>query len=332
MRLCSPEVWLAGTAIPTPRRCSKTALVTTLPTPTPLLDPAAEEVLRGIRDRRFADGIHCPHCGHDDCIGWGSFSGRQRYRCRGCRRTFSDLTGTALMYTKRLACWREYLIRFREAQTLRRAAAALDIHVSTAFRWRHRILRATRRNELAPLTSWIELFEFVLAASNKGTRQPPGLARRRGARLTSIWTETARARSLLARDRRGLLRSFPLETRIVAADELHAHFSNAFAPHSTLLLAYRNPAPYLTAARRAGLRVVPLGLLDHSDRRLHVRHITAYARRLYRWLLRFRGIATYYREHYFAWHRLVDGDTETGWLHGCFGHVVPPPRPPPASS
>jgi transposase-like protein len=50
-----------------------------------------------VRDLRWPDGIHCPHCdsaqvtkqGHDD-----TQPNRQRYECLSCRRRFDDLTGT----------------------------------------------------------------------------------------------------------------------------------------------------------------------------------------------------------------------------------------------
>lgn len=51
----------------------------------------------GTIDRRWPDGIVCPHCGHDD-IHFRDSSKPTPYRCRGkgCRRFFSVRTGTML--------------------------------------------------------------------------------------------------------------------------------------------------------------------------------------------------------------------------------------------
>ena len=38
----------------------------------------------------------CPHCGCDGVHRWGSANDRPRYRCTGCRKTFTPLTGTPL--------------------------------------------------------------------------------------------------------------------------------------------------------------------------------------------------------------------------------------------
>jgi transposase-like protein len=104
--------------------------------------PALDLVLREIRAIRF-EGRRpsCVHCGAPGCGKWGSFTGRQRYRCRACKRTFSDLTGTRLAHTKRLVRWPLALRLMEEAATLRRTARCSGIHVSTALRWRHLVLR-----------------------------------------------------------------------------------------------------------------------------------------------------------------------------------------------
>jgi transposase-like protein len=48
-----------------------------------------DELLRAIREARFADGLRCVRCYSDKVVHWGSSRGRYRYLCRGCRRTFS---------------------------------------------------------------------------------------------------------------------------------------------------------------------------------------------------------------------------------------------------
>jgi len=51
-----------------------------------------------IRDRRFSGGYHCPHCSSDRVVRYGNYRKRKRYLCRSCRKTFTDLTSTALHY------------------------------------------------------------------------------------------------------------------------------------------------------------------------------------------------------------------------------------------
>jgi len=86
----------------------------------------------------------CPRCTCPRVQRWGSFSGRRRYRCTGCCRTFSDLTGTILARCRRPDAWTRYLEAMEDRLTLRAAARHAGIGLRTSFRWRHRILEASR--------------------------------------------------------------------------------------------------------------------------------------------------------------------------------------------
>lgn len=106
--------------------------------------------------RRTPDGrTRCPHCDSDHTVRWGRFNGRQRFRCRKCLRTFSDLTGTPLAYTKRLATWIPFARAIRWSRPVRKVAAELGLNPQTVLRWRHRILAAYDRNRWEPIGRWV---------------------------------------------------------------------------------------------------------------------------------------------------------------------------------
>src|SRR5690554_5078690 len=96
--------------------------------------------IAALREARFAEGLWCVHCESRQVLRWGRARGRQRYRCKACRRTFSDLTGTPLAYSKLAELWGEYARYMVEAISVREAARRLGINKDTAFRWRHRFL------------------------------------------------------------------------------------------------------------------------------------------------------------------------------------------------
>jgi transposase-like protein len=83
--------------------------------------------------------LQCLRC-HSDKVGpWGAYHyrpGLKRYRCKGCRRTFNDLTQTLLSQSKQsLAHW--ILATFLLCLTCssRRIAREMGIHISTSYRW-----------------------------------------------------------------------------------------------------------------------------------------------------------------------------------------------------
>jgi transposase-like protein len=86
----------------------------------------------------------CPRCSCPRVQSWGRFSGRRRFRCMGCSRTFSSLTGTVLERCRRIDAWVRYLDAMEERLTLRQAASHAGIALRTSFRWRHRILESAR--------------------------------------------------------------------------------------------------------------------------------------------------------------------------------------------
>ncbi len=72
--------------------------------------PAELELVNGL------DVSKCPHCGHEGFKRSGYYGNRtRRYRCLGCGRTFSPLTGTLFDSHKiPLSEWIEYLIHLFE--------------------------------------------------------------------------------------------------------------------------------------------------------------------------------------------------------------------------
>jgi transposase-like protein len=274
-----------------------------------------------IRDARFSRGIRCPRCGADRVQRWGSFSGRQRYRCRECRRTFSDLTGTPAAYAKKLPLWVAYGRCLAESLTIRRAAARLDIHPCTSFRWRHALLDGLRANDVDVLEGWIELAWQWFDHSQKGRRNIGEEVRRRGERSIRRQDRTG-VNALIACDRRGIVISAMTDlssTRRVSCGQLDAALDRRIAGAPIITAAEGQLGACGTFARRRGGTfhdarpgIVPRTSSTANTRSgpakllTHVRTVRRYRDRLVEWLRRFRGVATRYLLNYLVWHRGVD--------------------------
>jgi transposase-like protein len=294
--------------------------------------PATLELLRHVRDGRFSAGLRCPRCSATHVIRWGSFSGRQRYRCRACTRTFSDLTGTPLAYCKRTDAWLGYMQCLREALSVRQAGKRLGINKDTAFRWRHRYLTHLRQHERCELRGVVELLETRFPYSEKGQRHR-SLPARMSSATRAFWSPHVRV--LLACDRAGGQWSAIRGARYVSqrSEEtgqlrrfgpLGARYDDILRPllrdRPTLVGKRRRLGSMAAAATRLGCRyekghaIAPAWrdvLLDflgpRSARSLyHLERVKAMERRLLAWMERFRGVATKYLENYLAWRRMLD--------------------------
>jgi transposase-like protein len=270
--------------------------------------PELDRFLEALRAARFPHGIRCPRCGHTRTQRWGSFSGRQRYLCTGCRRTFSDLTGTPAAYSKKLLLWDDYGRCLAEGLSVRRAGRRLRIHPCTAFRWRHAIIAALRARDDESLDGWIELCSVSFRYSEKGRRrlsQP----RRRAARDLRH-AEIPRANVLIACDRRGrlvtALAGVSMTTRI-HSHQLDGTLSGRVRGRPAIVAAQGRFAPPAILARRLGWAIHGLRSTTQPPRSLvHLHAAHAYRARLCDWLQRFRGVATRYLPNYLAWHRAID--------------------------
>ncbi|MGE5553997.1 MAG: transposase [Betaproteobacteria bacterium] len=154
--------------------------------------------------RRKEGGLKCPRCGAGpaEVRRWGRFMGRQRYRCRGCGRTFTPMTGTPQAYSKHQEKWEELGRCLAEMLTVRQTAERLRIAPSTAFRWRHRVLAALAGEPRPVLRGIVGVVEAYYPECHKGERKLPRLARRREMDYTFLLRREAVC-VILARDREG---------------------------------------------------------------------------------------------------------------------------------
>ena len=108
----------------------------------------------------FATAPVCPHCRSDDnVIKWGSANRLRRYRCKACIVTFNALTETPLAQLHKRELWIGNAQALVDGISLRKVAVRLDVHVETAFRWRHRFLAEPKGVKAKTLTGTVEADE-----------------------------------------------------------------------------------------------------------------------------------------------------------------------------
>jgi len=257
------------------------------------------------RERRFHDGFACPRCRAHDVQRWGrERTGMQRYRCRACRRTFNDLTGTAMAGTRMPAVWESYAETMRQSLSCRRAAAILGVDHKTVWRWRHRVM-AQLAPEGRPLAGIVEADETFFRRNFKRSR-PVG--RRRRKRGTESGNPHGLGRDkvpvLIARSRAGETRAVVLPgtaTREALAQALR----DVVDPAGTLCTD--GSGALKAAAREVRVRKHVALVASRGERKrgiYHVQSVNSYQGRLKQWLAPFRGVATKYLHRYLNWHIL----------------------------
>jgi len=115
---------------------------------------------------------HCPYCGSPEFTKHGTTArGQQRYKCKGCSRTFNSLTGTPLAGLRMQGKWHQYSEGMCLTTKLRGAAKELGVNVKTAWLWRHRLLAAPCKHKPSELHGIIEADETFINESFKGSKK-----------------------------------------------------------------------------------------------------------------------------------------------------------------
>jgi len=282
-------------------------------------------LLQWVRRARFEDRPPpCLHCHSTRVIRWGRFSDRQRYRCRPCGRTFSDLTGSLLGRTKRLSSWPLALEAMEKGASLRATSRLAGIHPSTAFRWRHQILEAHACRALPAWSHSIVLHRHTLGfvPKRKDPRQGTVSSRRvpgtEGRSLKSaFWILSSVGRNGPHSTPGVDVRAIGTGPICLPASPEKRGLATWIGPKGMVWAQEGHCGPIAAAARRAGRSFgdlrrqrEPVGVAsprrwqDLADARTFIMEIR-------RWIRRFRGISADRVTHYLVWKRIL-----TSTAHG----------------
>ena len=224
----------------------------------------------------------CPHCTAGGMVIRGRANGLSRYYCKSCGKTSNALTGTPLA-------------RLRHKD---RCAVA----GSTAFRWRHRFLRAVTAGAIK-LRGIVEADETFVLSSRKGERNLDRKARKRGGKASKRGVSDEQIPVLVAADRSGTTVSAVLPT--VSAAHLQAVLQPVLDPDALLVTDGCTSYPPCAAAMGISHESLNQTAGERVRGELHIQTVNSRHERLKTFLRRHRGIATKYLDSYLRWFHLA---------------------------
>ena len=256
-------------------------------------------------ERNQDDKPVCPHCKATNLYRWGKTSELQRYRCRGCNRTFNALTGTPLARLRHKDKWFEYEQTMIQGLSIRKSADSCGIAKNTSFKWRHRFLQIPATRQPGKMSGIVEADETYFLESFKGQRRLPRSARKRGGKAVKKGTSKEQVPVLVVRDRHG-------ET---ADCILHGTSTQQIEPalipllNKDVILCTDGLPTYKHIARQANIVHRPVNIAAGQrviNSIYHIQNVNAYDSRLKQWMRKFNGVATRYLGSYLGWHRMID--------------------------
>ena len=267
-----------------------------------------QDVVAMVETRIQGPSRACPHCQGEHLVRNGHASGLQRYKCRGCGKTFNALTCTPMAGLRMKGKWLVQQQTLIEGLSVAKAAAKLGVARSTAFRWRHRFLALAQPVRARTLAGVVEADETYFLYSSKGQDLPlghvPRKARKRGGKASAQHRASELIPVLVARDRSSATADFVLE------GATKANIIQALEPllRSDAVLCTDGSLAMATAAQHLGIQHEAVNLSEHVRTRgpWHIQNVNAYHARLKNWLRRFNGVASTYLPSYLAWFRALD--------------------------
>lgn len=244
----------------------------------------------------------CPHCQTPDAVARGHARGLRRYCCKGCGKTFNALTGTALSRLRHKERWLEFGQAVAEGDTVAASAERCGVAISTAFRWRHRFLKAARADG-PKLRGIVEADETFVLASRKGARNLGRKPRKRGGKASKRGISGELVPILIAADRTGVTASAVLPGVNAAA------FVHALGPvvDKDALLVTDACTSYPPCAAALGIshEVLNQSAKERVRGELHIQTVNNRHSRLKDFLRQHRGVATKYLDSYLRWFHLI---------------------------
>lgn len=268
---------------------------------------ADEQVHCLVEDRMQTLGM-CPRCHGQHVVRNGMAQGLQRYKCRGCGRTFNALTGTPLARLRYRQRWLGQAQALIDGVSITKATQQLKVARSTAFRWRHRFLALPHHIKAGRFSGIVEADESCLLKSCKGRRhelrEQARKARRRGGRATRRGMSVEHDIVLVVRDRSGACTNQIVQTLDTA------HLAAVLQPvlAADAVLCTDGSAALAAAARHIGVEhhAINASAGQHALGPWHINNVIGYHSRLKNWLRQFNGVASFYLPHYLGWFRALE--------------------------
>lgn len=285
--------------------------------------PAAEESLLGRLGRDRIESFGCPHCSSAEVRRWGRASGKPRYRCVSCGRTFNPLTGTPLSGLHYQERWQDQAQALIAGDTVSKAAARCKVSYTTAFRWRHRFLAALNQDKPHRLSGIVEADETFILESFKGKRgKLKRAARKRGGKASKRGLSSEQIPVIVARDRSGatidaVLPRLDIASMTAALGHVIASGAELCCDGGKVIIGFARGARIKTRVLAA-----PGGPSKKAPQ-FHINNVNAYHSRLKEWMRRFHGVATDNLPNYLSWRRtleaFVNASTPDAWIRAAAG-------------
>jgi len=269
--------------------------------------PKSQESRRYLLDNKLGC---CAHCGHKKYVKFGIDKGSQRYKCKSCRRSFTEYTGTWMAGLRHKDKIDDYLNLMLEEKSLDKIKDALSINKKTAFDWRHKILAALQdTDDDDDFTGITESDETFFLNSEKGrtvTDRPP---RKRGGKSKSKGITDDQVAVIVTQDRKSTLDLTVATMGRLKKIDIENAIGKRIDKEQTILcsdahVSYKGFAMDNKLEHQALKGIIKQRV---KNKIYHIQHVNSTHNRVKKWIENtFWGVSTKYLQQYLNWFRIKE--------------------------
>ena len=252
--------------------------------------------------------IGCPHCKSHNYYRYGKDKGSARFKCKECKRTFTEHTGTWLAGIHKKELVNDYIELMHQNKSLDKIKKELQINKKTAFDWRHKILASLEESKKTSFNGIVESDETFFLQSDKGRKELDRAARKRGGHSSTRGISKDQVAVIVTADRKGALDMKVATLGRISKYDIDKAIGNRIEKDS--ILCSDGHVSYKGFAKDNNLSLVVLraDLKQYVKNKIyHIQNVNSIHNRLKKWIdSTFWGVSTKYLQNYLNWYRVQE--------------------------
>lgn len=249
----------------------------------------------------------CPHCQSPNYYKNGKDKGSRKYKCKDCKRGFTEYTGTWVNGIHKKHLIPEFLKTLESSLSLIKSSEQVGLDPGTIFQWRHKFLSAQEFVEdQQPFKGITEVDETFYLHSQKGRKCTDRVPRNRGGRSTRGITNNE-ASVLTIMDRSGNSAYRFTNMGRISENDIEQAVGDRVSKRTILCSDGHNSYKSFANKKNIEHHVLNASKKERVKGDYHIQHINSLHSRMKTFFnYNMRGVSTKYIQKYLNWQRIKD--------------------------
>jgi len=252
--------------------------------------------------------VGCPHCKSFSYYRYGKDKGSIRFKCKECKRTFTEYTGTWMAGIHKKELLNCYLEQVQQEKSLDKISKELGINKKTAFDWRHKLLSSLEKVEEPKFGGIVESDETFFLHSEKGSKNIRRKPRKRGGKASSRGISDDLVAVIATADRKGSADMRVATLGRNSKNDIVGAIGSKLEEQAILCADGHVSYKGFAKDRNLSLVVLRADLKEHVKKGIyHIQNVNSLHNRIKKWIdSSFWGVSTKYLQNYLNWFRIQE--------------------------